>query len=197
MDAFTLEELEEEIAALRGQVLTFSEADTAATTVLAASMTDLSSVYTIPAGSIVGSAYRLTCGGDGQQGSTLQNLTFGFYLGGTQMGTNPVIVGSSPTWNATLDQFRWQASALIVCATTGVSGTWFGSLSATVTDITAASVGAAGSTTGVADANKTAVTKDTTTGQPFSIRAGWASTTGGPAIVCRHTLFERRLGSWV
>lgn len=157
-------------------------------------MTDLSTVMTIPAGSLVTSTYRITCGGYGTQGTTLQNLTFGFYTGGTQAGSN-ITVGAG-TWNAISDAFRWRAEATIVVVSTGVSGSLFGSMYGHVTDTTVPSVNASNNTTGFADANRGAVTIDTTSPQTFSIKAAWAATTGAPTITCTHTLFERRLGAW-
>jgi hypothetical protein len=195
MEQYTLEQAEEEIADLRGQLLLMSEADTNTTTVTSAlPVADLSTVYTVPPGSLPGTCYRLTAGGTGTQGSTVQALTFGFYLGGSAVGASPVVSAAAALWGIN-DAFRWAATALIVCASTGGSGTWFGSMTGAVTDYTAASVGAAGATLGFADANAAAFTKDTTVPQTFSIRAGWASATGAPTISCKHTLFERRLGT--
>jgi hypothetical protein len=170
----------------------YALADTNVTTVTATAVTDLSTVYTIAANdAAVGAAYRLTAGGNGTQGSTGQNLTFGLYLGGTLVGQAITVQGSSTATWAVNDNFRWSVTGLIVCATIGGSGTWFGEMRGALSDTSSASVGAAGSTLGFADANVTAVTKDTTVGQTLAIRANWGSTTGAPTISCRHTVFER------
>jgi hypothetical protein len=195
MEQYTLEQAEEEIADLRGQLLLMSEADTNVTTVASVlPMVDLSTVYTVPPGSLPGTCYRITCGGNGTQGSTVQALTFGFFLGGTSIGTSPIVSAAAALWGIN-DTFRWGVTALVVCSTTGASGTWFGGMQGGVTDTTAASIGAAGATLGFADANLNAVTKDTTVPQTISVRAGWASATGAPTLTCRYTLFERRLGT--
>src|SRR6266487_2981417 len=114
---YTLEQAEEDIANLRGDTAVFSEGYADLNTVTAASMTDLSTVTYVPADPSIGDCFRITCGGYGTQGSTRQDLTFGFYLGGAPVGTNIKIVGAAAAmWNVS-DEFRWNMTVTLMCIT--------------------------------------------------------------------------------
>ncbi|SRR6266487_455401 len=167
--------------------------DISSTTVTAATSSNLSAVFNIPANDAnVGTCYRITCGGNGTQASgTTRDLTFGFYVAGSPVGANVKIAGASAaTWGVS-ETFRWAVTAEITAVTLGVTGTLFGSMLGALSNTTAASVGAAGATLGFADANANAFTWDTTGGRSFAIKCNWGSTTGAPTITCTHTIFER------
>lgn len=169
----------------------YGYADTTPTTVTQATIQNLSSVYTIPAGEPqIGSAYELDCGGNGTWGSTRQNLTTGFYLAGTQIGVNQTIDFSVFSSSA---GFRWAARIIVVCASTGVSGTWYGQETFTLTQIAGNVIPgtAANNTIPAADANQNAVTVSTASAIGVALRCQWASVTGGPTITCRHTTFRK------
>jgi hypothetical protein len=171
----------------------YSIADTAVTTVTAAGPTssNLSTVYVIPANdAAVGMAYRLTCGGDGQQGSTRQILHFNAGFGGASVGFDVLI---DPTALAVSATFRWNATIMVIPITIGGSATLNNMISGCVTQAAYNIIPgtAANNSIPFGGANITATTGDTTIANNFALRFQWGSTTGAPTITSRFTVFER------
>ena len=171
----------------------YSIADTAVTTVTAAGPTssNLSTVYVIPASdAAVGMAYRLTCGGDGQQGSTRQTLRFDVGFGGTSVGFGVIIDTTALAVSAT---FRWTATIMLIPITIGGSATLNNMISGCVTQAANNLIPgtAANNTIPFGGANITATTGDSTVANNFALRFQWGSTTGAPTITNRSTIFER------
>lgn len=170
----------------------YAIADTATTTVTAASASNLGTVYVIPANDMaVGVAYRLSCGGDGTQGSTRQNLQFNAGVGGTSVGFSVIIDSTALSASAT---FRWKAVIMLIPVTIGASGTYDTSIEGCVTQAANNLIPgtAANNTIPFGGHNLTTGTGlDTTAAQNFALRAQWGSTTGAPTITNRSTVFER------
>jgi hypothetical protein len=169
----------------------YAIADTSVTTVTAASASNLSTVYVIPANDMaVGVAYRLSCGGDGTQGSTRQNMTFAAGLAGASVGFQPVIDATALAVSAL---FRWEAEILLIPVTTGGAATLHTRIKGCVTQSANNIIPgtAANNSIPFGGHSLAATAGDTTVANNFAVRFLWASTTGGPTITCRSTLFER------
>lgn len=151
-------------------------------TVTQIALTDLSSVYVIPANDgTANTAYRITCYGTGTWGSTPQNLVFQGTLGSTSLGSGTV---PSTALSASV-AFRWYVTLNMVVATTGVSGTTVGGFDAQVYNT------GTGGQAGRAIACAGAVAMNTTIANNFKLQADWASVTGAPTLTCLATIFER------
>lgn len=169
----------------------YAISDANVTTVTAAAYTDLSSIYPITASdAAVGTAYRLSCFGNGTTGSTAQTMQFGLNLNGTILGIAPVI-GSSAF--ATSLAFRWKATLLYIPVSTGVTGTWVGSLEGAITEApnNVLPNGSTQNSIGFAGGPSAAATQDTTVTVGISLRFQWGNATGAPSITCIGTTFER------
>lgn len=160
----------------------YGEADANSHTVTAASLTDLSSVYVIPANDAsANTAYRLTCYGNGTWGSTQQQLNFQGTLASTSLGSG----GVPSTALTASNSFRWYVTMNLVVATTGVSGTAVGAIDAQLYNTNTS--GQAGRVIACAGV----VAMDTTAANNFKLQADWGSTTGAPTLTCLATIFER------
>lgn len=168
----------------------YGQADGTSTTVTAATTTQLSSSYSIPANDAqAGTAYRLTGGGWATWGSTQQNLTFAFSFGGGTPFTSPVIDSTAFAISLTL---RWVVCVTIVCVAPGASATWFGSAEGVISATTNLVPGtAANGTVGFGFSNKTVATQDSTAAIAMFLQGKWASTTGASTITNTFTLFEK------
>lgn len=169
----------------------YGTADSNAHTINNTTFADLSSVYQVPASDAQsGTAYRIRTFGNGVQGSTQQILTFSTALAGTQIGTTPAIASTALAASAAFD---FDVEALLVCVTTGSSGTWVASVRGTITQSANGILPgtAADNTISFAGCTHTAVTQDTTLANNFSVQAKWASATGSPTLTSRATLFEK------
>lgn len=169
----------------------YGTADTNSHTVVATSLTALSSVYQIPAGDPQnGTAYRLECFGNGTWGSTQQTLTVSTVLASSAIGTEPAVASTALAASAAFD---WNLSVLLICATTGSSGTWLARISGQVNETANALLPAtaADNTVSFTGCTHAAVTQDTTIANNLSIKVKWASATGSPTITCLGTLFEK------
>jgi hypothetical protein len=160
-------------------------------TVNQASLTALSTTFTIPAGDAVsGTAYRLTSFGNGTWGSTQQVLTWSSLLQGSSVGTEPGIASTALSASANFD---WTAEVMLICATSGASGTWLlrlhGHLNEIANNILPGT--AADNTVPFTGVTHTSVSQDTTVAVTLGIGALWASTTGSPTLTCLGTLFEK------
>lgn len=167
-------------------------ADAATTTVTAASQQPLTTSYSIPANEpAVGSAYEVRFGGNGTWGSTQQQLTFTLVIQGVVV-VNLINGIAAAAFNASA-AFRFTGLANIVFSATGVSGGAWAGLSYTLSEsASAVNPGAAGTNTiGVADANGTVATIDTTSSMAVIVKCGWAATTGAPTISNHHTIFRK------
>jgi hypothetical protein len=169
----------------------YTYADTNSHTVTAASYSDLSSIYTIPAwDAAVGMSYELTAFGNGTTGSSAQTMQFGLYLGSSIVGVAPIL-GSSAF--ATSEAFRWEVVLKIIPASIGPSGTWFGSIRGVVTESPNAILPGAGSQDSVpfAGGNSSAYSQDTTVPNAFGLQFQWGGTSGSPTITCTGTRYTR------
>jgi hypothetical protein len=167
----------------------YGAADTSTTTVVAAAATNLSSVYTIPAGeAYVGAAYELSCGGNGTWGSTQQVLTLAMALNGTSFGSGgagKVAAAALPISAA----FFWSARYTLVCVD-GVSS-WNCTLDATVAEqANNANPGTASTNTIplTVTLNHTATVASAIT---VAVQALWGSTTGAPTLTNSRTNFRK------
>lgn len=166
-----------------GDVTTFA--------VTAASMTQLSQQFTVPAGDAnVATMYRVTCWGNGTWGSTAQNLTMQMTFAGTGFGITPTIASGAFSGSAA---FRWNTVMILICQTTGTLGTWHGSfwgcLTQTANNINPGT--ASQNTVPFVGGPSASVSQDTTVANALVLECAWASTTGGPTITCHGTTFER------
>jgi len=160
------------------QYYAFSDANS--TTVTAASLANLSSQYTIPAGEAdySGVAYEMSCGGYGQQGSTAQTLKIGVVIG-SSVGS-PAIIPTSAL--VTGDVFAWSAKLELVCSD-GASSWWY-----TCTVCVDSSANTSFSAVG---ANSSAWSKSISSAIPVAIQAEWGATTGAPTITNARTVWKK------
>lgn len=169
----------------------YSISDVDVTTVTAASYTDLSSIYAIPAGdAALGVSYELFAHGYGTTGSTAQTMQFGAQFGGSIVGIAPVI-GS--TAFGTSEAFRWAMTIELTPDGSSSTTGWAASLRGTVTQSANNVLPGAGNQDSVpiAGGNSTLVTVDATASQSLSLRFQWGSATGSPTITCMKTRFTR------
>jgi hypothetical protein len=169
----------------------YTYADTNSHTVTAASYSDLSSIYTIPASdAATGMSYEITAFGNGTTGSTAETMQFGLLLGSSIVGVAPLI-GSSAF--ATSEAFRWEVTIKLIPATIGSTATWFGSVEGVVTESPNAILPGAGSqdTVPFAGGNSSAYTQDSTVPNAFGLQFAWGGTTGSPTITCTGTRYTR------
>ena len=82
---------------------------------------------------------------------------------------------------------------MLICVTSGTSGTWVATIKGTLTEsANAINPGtAADNSVGFAGCTHTAVTQDTTVADTLEIDAKWAGTTGTPTLSCVGSLFEK------
>ena len=169
----------------------YGYADTAQTTVTAASSVSLSTVYTIPANEpYAGAAYELSCGGYGTWASSgPQALTLSPFLGsGTITGTARVIAAATFSTSAA---FQWSVTIGITC-TDGVSGwqaSWRGAVAETANALNPGT--AADNSVALAGATTASYTASVSSALSVSLRAQWASTTGGPTLTNVRTVFRK------
>jgi hypothetical protein len=157
--------------------LSSSQADNTPHTCSTAGFTQLSKAWTIPANDAqVGTLYRVTAWGDGQFGSTLQQMSTNLSGGNAQANTPT----SAQTASANVF-FRAEGSLLI--GVTGSSG------SGTFNLVVHTSSGGSNGYSALGDS--TAVAYDTTISNTLGLFTKWAATTGAPTITCRGSLFER------
>ncbi len=170
----------------------YAIADTAVTTVTAATASNLSTVYVIAANDMaVNIAYRISCGGDGTQGSTRQNLQFNVGIAGASVGFSVVIDSTALAISAL---FRWEAEIMLIPVTIGAAGTYNTRIRGCVTNSANNIIPgtAANNTIPFGGHNlATGTGLDTTVAQNFAFRCQWGSVTGGPTITNRSTVFER------
>ncbi len=169
----------------------YGDGDTVEHTVVAASLSNLSSVYQIPAldaGS--GTAYRITTFAEGTWGSTQQALTISAAVGDVARGRAPVIAAGVLSAGATFD---CEITATVICVTAGPSGTWTcsarGVLTQTANPITPGT--AADNSVAFCGIKAGAFTLDSTIAEDQAIQVAWASTVGSPSVTSYGTLFEK------
>lgn len=168
--------------------LPITQTDTTSTTVTQASTTLLSGQFPVPANDAnPGTTYRLTCSGNGQQGSTLQQLTLIQQIGGTNV--NQInIAGTGNGALAASDPFDWFLQHEATITATGSSGTMRVVLIVAISKNNAAANNG-NNIVGVRQSGGVAI--DTTVSRNFQLNALWAATTGAPTITCTRTTFER------
>lgn len=165
--------------------------DVGVQTVTAASLQALSATFTVPANDMaLGSAYALTCFGNGTWGSTQQTLTFQPEIDGAAVGTNP---GIDSTAFAASAAFRWYATFNVLCVTAGAGGNvqLSGMGCATQTAHTIIPGTALNNTVPFAYGTSSNSNLDTTASHTIVMKCQWASTTGTPTITCHGSLFTR------
>jgi hypothetical protein len=137
----------------------------------------------------VGTTYELDIWGSCTWGSTQQTLTFSLYFGGSARATAPI----GATQFSASAGVRWKVHLVAQCATTGAGGTWSFSLEGAMSLAAGnliAGIGANG-TIGFATGTGANVAIDTTVNNAFLLETAWASTTGGPTMTTRGSLFRR------
>lgn len=164
-------------------------ADNTSHTVNGTSFATLSSIYTIAASDpAVGTAYRITAWGTGSYGTASASLSLAVGLAGTG-GTAVSVASTAFSSGATV---HWLATAVIVCSSTGSSGTYTTNLGGNVNQVANALLPAtAADNTVPLSVSVASVTEDTTSSMTFQIMGKWSATTGSPSISCLGTLFER------
>jgi hypothetical protein len=168
----------------------YGYADTAQTTVLATTLTNLSSMYTIPAGeAYAGASYELECSGFGTQASSGgPTLTFAMTTGGGAFGGQPVIGGA----NFSASQpFRYWLKFKLVCQD-GVSAWWCslaGNVAVSGTNLLPGTGGA--QAIAVADANTGVRTQPVSSAISVAIQAKWSSAANGPTVTNTLTTFRK------
>jgi hypothetical protein len=166
----------------------YGQADAVQSVVTAAAFTNLSSLYTIPAGEPqAGSVYELTCAGYGTQGSTQQQLSFQMLHGTTLAQTVTIGTGVFSASQA----FQWSLTFRMVCAD-GVSA-WWCSLGGSVAESSAAlSTGASGQeSVAIAAVNTSVHAAAVSSAISVAVQAKWNSTTGSPTITNNLTTFRK------
>jgi hypothetical protein len=147
---------------------------------------------TIPASdAAVGSIYKLRAYGQGQWGSTQQQLSFEQTLGGTVISQAVVAAGAFSVSVV----FDWEAEVILCCKTTGAGGTWTGNMTIKLTQQTNASTGltaAANEVVVVGNNGPTAVAVSSITPNIHQLGGSWASTTGAPTISKYTGWFEKK-----
>lgn len=171
----------------------YAASDIGAVTVTAASLTDLTGTFTVPANdSQVANIYEIECWGNGTWGSSTQALTIQPVFAGQQVTS--FILGANYMTSST--NFRFRFSAKVICLSTGSSGT-FSSLLVGECSVFGTSLlpGTGANATGgmVSCESSGTYTVDTTASQGLKIQAQWASTTGAPTITKRAAI-QRKLG---
>lgn len=167
----------------------YGNADTTATTVTAAAYTNLSTVYTIPAGeAYAGASYLLSCGGYGTWGATQQALDLLLYIGSSVTGCNPAVSSVALAAGAT---FAWSIIAELTCAD-GVSAwqaTMQGGLVQTNNAISPGT--AADNGIPLAGGTTAAHTASVSSSIAVAVQARWGATTGAPTITNVRTRFSK------
>lgn len=165
--------------------LNSSQVDLTSITVTAAAATAITKQWSIPANDFIrGTCYKLTCGGFGTQGSTVQNLTFNVVVGSLTNVFDTVIASSV---FAASNAFHWRAEFYIFVWQVGSSGMFNG--------FSHISMGVAAAATGANQANAPSHAQNqavnTTGAVPFYLTVSWASTTGAPTITAVGSILER------
>jgi hypothetical protein len=172
--------------------LNYSASDIGAVTVTAATLTDLTATFSVPANdAVAGNMYEIEAWGNGTQGSTAQGLTFQPVFATQVLSPAPQI----GTVILPISQiFRWRCVIRVICLTTGVTGTFsslvFGEISANANPLNYTT----DATTGFTECESTGTyTVDTTAAQGLKLQAVWASVTGAPTVTKRIAI-QRKLG---
>ena len=167
----------------------YGYSDATSTTVTATAATDLSTLYTIPAGeAYAGAAYELHCAGYGTRGSTQQTLTLNPLLGSGAVPIGRVIAAAAFSASAA---FNWSAIIEMVCSD-GVSAwqvSFMGTLTQTANAILPGT--AADNTVSFAGATSSAYTAAVSSAIPVAFQAKWASATGASTITNVRTSFRK------
>lgn len=157
--------------------------DNAQHTVTQAVLTNITNIPTNILGNDAqnGTIYRISCGGNGVQGSTAQALSMQILFGATALGSTTMAAGTIPINTA----FHWNFVGNVKVETKGVSATvrcW---------GVFEFSVAAAGGSSGTAAFDTNSATVDTTATNQFVVQMRWASTTGAPTITSNGAILER------
>lgn len=171
----------------------YAQTDTATFPVTAATLTDITKGWVILGGDAApGTAYRLTTGGTLVWGSTQQTLQFQTYFAGQTTPINDPQIGLTE-FNVSA-ACRWSFQILLLCRTTGVSGTWAvitsGAISSVASTILSAGVGN-NATIAFAGGTSTDITANSLVLETLKLQVAWGSTTGAPLITSKLSLFER------
>lgn len=152
-------------------------------TVVATAFATLASAVAFTGGDpILGSTYELEVWGGGTQGSTMEQLNLGLFLGGVQMGGT---ASFGPAQFTASQSIRWHARLTIkLAASPGSGATWWGLLVGTLNEAGAnLSPGTAGQAAiGFTESNIGAVAVSSAVAQTLELRAFWTSATGAPTI---------------
>lgn len=158
-------------------------------TVTGTSFANLTNFTVDASDSSTGSVYKITAWGNGQWGSTAQQLNMELTVGGTQLA-EVAIAAAAFSASAV---FLWKAELILAVQTLGTGGTCQAMLSVTVTQDANATSGlsAADNSVTVVGLPLAAVAMNTTVANVFELAAQWGSTTGAPTISKRVAFFEK------
>jgi hypothetical protein len=165
----------------------YGQSDAVSSVVTAASFTNLSSVYTIPANeaAYAGAAYELRCGGNGTWGSTQQELDFAVSLNGGTFGAGKGGDAASTAFAASI-AFLWGVTLTVVCVD-GVSS-WKALLEVRLqASGSAATSSSAFPLVCVASPSSVPAASAVT----VALAAKWNTTTGAPTITNQLTTFRK------
>lgn len=141
--------------------------------------TAITKAYAIPVNDlVVGTKYRLTAYGGGQQGSTQQQLNI-TYFGVT------ISVGATAIWGVS-QFFSWEASAEFAVSVVGSSGSCSVKLSFTSQNN---AIGTAANNISLVQSGARSI--DTTAVNFAGIQMFWTANVGAPAIQCLGSSMER------
>jgi hypothetical protein len=140
----------------------------------------------------IGSVYEIEVWGNGTWGSTAQTLTFGVSLGGTTLSS----VTLAANYFVASTTFRFRVKFVVICHTTGVTGTWSSLISGEASAANMAGINTvanANTTTGGLTESEpgTTTTIDSTVAQTLAALASWGSATGAPTLTSRVAMFKR------
>lgn len=188
LDSYTLEQAEQDIATIRGQLQILPEvmarSDVTSRTVTSTATTQLSGSFNIPANDAnTGTIYRLSCGGQGTWGTTAEQANFDFQAGGASAQTMGIASGTFATGTSVM----WEYRQYLIVTATGTSGTYCNQMWCS---IGASSVGAQVNGPNLSR-NGTANAINTTVANTYQVNFFWTAGPAGSTITCNWSLFER------
>ena len=203
---YDLEQCEEDIGTLRGQLAYLGEIGSAldtgipgtagasfpGITVVAASLTTIASAVVPANNADTNAVYQLEVNGKGVWGSTQQTLQFACVFGGQVMRS----VQLGAIYSAASLPFSWKCRIRVICASTGVSGAWAseveGHLSVNNTTLLTSGASSANPTNSFFNCDITApFTVDTTIAETLALQCAWGGTTGAPTLTSGVAIFRR------
>jgi len=171
-----------------GGTVSLSQSDVTSYTVTAASFTQASRTWPIPAyDGKIGTVYRLTTAGNGRQGSTQETFSAQAAVFGTTAvprGFVSAIVGASGT-------FAWRSVIEVEILSTGSSGSALVTTTFYMSQGTTGAGASSASNSSVCVGTQTITGINTTSATTLGLQLEWGATTGSPTATSTRSLFER------